>query len=197
MQKSIQVLKPYFRVDEVLEAIRPCLEIGWTGIGYKTVSLEKKWSEYTGFQNSHFVNSATAGLHLAIRLFKQKWNWQDGDEIITPSLTFVSTNHAILYEGLTPCFCDVDESLCLDPAEVMKAINKKREPSCMLAWAETPPIIKKCARLQTKTDSCLFLMPRIWREPSGKKTKSTWGSTPIAPSSAIKLSKTARPAIQG
>ena len=125
MRKSIQVLKPHFRVDETLEAIRECLEIGWTGIGYKTLSFEKSWGAYSGFQNSHFINSATSGLHLAVRLFKQRHGWRDGDEIITPSLTFVSTNHAILYEGLTPRFSDVDESLCLDPSDVKKLINKK------------------------------------------------------------------------
>ena len=125
MRKSIQVLKPHFRVAETLDAIRECLEIGWTGIGYKTLSFEKSWSEYSGFRNSHFINSATSGLHLAVRLFKQCHGWRDGDEIITPSLTFVSTNHAILYEGLTPRFSDVDESLCLNPNEVKKLINKR------------------------------------------------------------------------
>ena len=124
MGNVIQVLKPYFRVDEVLEEIRQCLEKGWTGIGFKTVDFEKQWSEYTGFAHSHFVNSATAGLHLAVKLLKKKHGWLNGDEIITPSLTFVSTNHAILYEGLTPRFCEVDKTLCLDPQAVRAAIGE-------------------------------------------------------------------------
>ena len=36
MNKNIQVFKPYFRTDQVLDEIRECLEKGWTGIGYKT-----------------------------------------------------------------------------------------------------------------------------------------------------------------
>lgn len=125
MQKSIQVLKPIFNVEETLEEIRECLMKGWTGIGFKTTEFETKWCEYTGFKYACFLNSATAGLHLAVNIFKAKFGWAEGDEIITSSLTFVSTNHAILYERLTPCFCDIDSSLCLDPDSVRAAISDK------------------------------------------------------------------------
>ena len=125
MTKTIQVFKPFFRTDEVLDSIRDCLEKGWTGIGYKTEEFEAKWKEYSGLKNCHFLNSATSGLHLAVRIFKYEHGWQDGDEIITTALTFVSTNHAILYENLTPVFADVDKSLCLDPSSVEKMITKK------------------------------------------------------------------------
>ena len=40
-------------------------------------------------------------------------------------MTFVSTNHAILYENLKPVFADVDQYLCLDPADVEKKITGK------------------------------------------------------------------------
>jgi dTDP-4-amino-4,6-dideoxygalactose transaminase len=125
MKKTIQVLKPYFRVEEVLSEIRECLDKGWTGIGFKTDQFEKKWKEYSGFKHAHFLNSATAGLHLAFKVFKDDLTWNHGDEVITTSLTFVSTNHAILYEQLTPVFADVDDSLCLDPTSVEKLITKR------------------------------------------------------------------------
>jgi dTDP-4-amino-4,6-dideoxygalactose transaminase len=120
----IQVLKPKFRVDETIEEIKECLEKGWTGIGFKTEKFEDEWKSYSGFRNAHFLNSATAGLHLAIKIFKEELDWRDGDEIITSPLTFVSTNHAILYENLSPVFADVDKSLCLDPDVVRKLITK-------------------------------------------------------------------------
>ncbi len=125
MSKNIQVLRPYFRVDETLEEIRECLERGWTGIGFKTEQFENAWKMYSGFEYAHFLNSATAGLHLAIKLFKEEFGWVDGDEVITTSLTFVSTNHAILYENLKPVFADVDNSLCLNPASVEALISNK------------------------------------------------------------------------
>ena len=122
---SIQVLKPKFHVDECLDQVRECLEKGWTGLGFKTVEFEEKWKEYTGHENAHYLNSATVGLHLAVEILKKENGWKNGDEIITTPITFVSTNHAILYEGLTARFADVDEYLCLDPEDVERKITDK------------------------------------------------------------------------
>jgi dTDP-4-amino-4,6-dideoxygalactose transaminase len=123
--ESIQLFVPTFRVEECLNQIRECLEIGWTGIGFKTNTIEDAWKEYTGLPHAHFLNSATSGLHLALQLFKEKYEWGDGDEVITTPLTFVSTNHAILYAGLRPVFADVDEYLCLDPQSVAERITDR------------------------------------------------------------------------
>ena len=56
---------------------------------------------------------------------KEHEGWNDGDEVITTPLTFVSTNHAILYENLTPVFADVDEFLCLDPNSIRSRITDR------------------------------------------------------------------------
>lgn len=122
---TIQVFLPKFRTDECLLEIKECLEKGWTGLGYKTQLFEEKWSEYTQLPNSHFINSNTVGLHLAFNLFKRLYGWQDGDEVISTPLTFVSTNHAICYENLHPVFADVDDSLCMDPASIAQKITPK------------------------------------------------------------------------
>jgi len=122
---TLQLFVPNFRVDECLEGIRECLEKGWTGLGYKTVEIEKAWNEYTGLDNSHFLSSNTVGLHLALHMFKSKHGWADGDEVITSPLTFISANHAISYCNLHPVFADVDESLCLDPDDVLSKITPK------------------------------------------------------------------------
>ena len=121
--ENIQVLKPYYRVDETLAEIKECLDIGWTGMGFKTEKIEEKWLEYTGLNNAYFVNSATSGLHLAFKELKEQFGWKDGDEVITTPFTFVSTNHAIKYENLKPVFADVDEFLCLDPEDVERKIT--------------------------------------------------------------------------
>jgi len=123
--KNIQVLKPKFRVDECLSEIKECLDIGWTGMGYKTVEFENHWKNYTGLDNAHFLNSASSGLHLAVKILKEKYDWKDGEEIITTPFTFISTNHSIIYENLQPCFADIDDSLNLNPQSVMSKINSK------------------------------------------------------------------------
>lgn len=122
---KIQVLKPKYRTEEILKEIQECLDTSWTGMGGKAIEFEEKWKVYTDFENAHFLQSATAGLHLALKVFKKKYGWEDGDEIITTPLTFVSTNHAIMYENLKPVFADVDDSLCLDPDSVLNNITDK------------------------------------------------------------------------
>lgn len=119
------LFKPLFRTEEVLAAVRECLQAGWTGAGYKTAEFERRWCEYTGLRHAHFLNSATAGLHTALALFKENDGWQDGDEVISTPLTFVSTNHAILHCKLKPVFADVDEHLTLDPQAVERCITPR------------------------------------------------------------------------
>lgn len=122
---SIQLFVPTFDVDECLAEIRECLEKGWPGMGFKTIEFEKQWKAYTGHPNAYFLNSATAGLNLVFDIFKEKYGWADGDEVITTPLTFISTNHAIALANLHAVFADVDEYLCLDPAAVERAITPK------------------------------------------------------------------------
>ena len=151
---SIQVLKPKFHVDECLEEIRECLEKGWTGLGFKTVEFEKKWCDYTGHKHAHFLNSATVGLHLAVKILKRENGWEDEDEVITTPITFVSTNHAILYENLVPRFADVDEYLCLDPTDVEKKITKKTKAVMFVGYGgrvgQLDKIIKICKQYGLK-----------------------------------------------
>lgn len=122
---AIQLFVPNFRVEECLDGIRECLEKGWTGLGYKTIEIEKAWGEYTGLPYSHFLASNTVGLHLALHMYKTEGDWLDGDEIITTPLTFVSSNHAVMYCNLKPVFADVDEYLCMDPADVLRKITPR------------------------------------------------------------------------
>ena len=124
-REAIQLFVPTFRVEESLDAMRECLERGWTGLGFKTVEIEERWKEYTGLEHAHFLNSNTSGLHLAVEVLKNRHGWSDGDEIISTPLTFVSSNHAILYSRMTPVFADVDEYLSIDPRSLEKLITSR------------------------------------------------------------------------
>lgn len=151
---TIQVLKPKFHVDECLASIRECLEKGWTGLGFKTVEFENKWKEYTGHPNAHFLNSATVGLQLAVEILKKENGWKEGDEVISTPITFVSTNHAILYQKLQPIFADVDEYLCLDPVDVEKKITSKTRAVIFVGYGgrvgQLDKIIEICKKYNLK-----------------------------------------------
>jgi dTDP-4-amino-4,6-dideoxygalactose transaminase len=131
---GIQLFLPTFDIDACLKEIRECLEKGWTGVGFKTAQFEEQWKRYTGLPHAYFLNSATSGLNLAFEIFKDEDAWAGGDEIITTPLTFVSTNHAILLAGLRPVFADIDDSLCLDPEKVEKAITPKTRGVCFVGF---------------------------------------------------------------
>lgn len=146
--KPIQLFVPTFRVDECLNEVRECLEKGWTGLGFKTAQFEQAWCHYTGLPRAHFLGSATAGLHLAVRMLKERHGWSDGDEIISTPLTFVSSNHAILYERLTPVFADVDQYLCLDPASIESRITPRTRAVIYVGLGGNPgqldAVVKLC-----------------------------------------------------
>lgn len=154
---AIQVLKPKFHVDECLSQVRECLEKGWTGAGFKTVELEQRWKVYTGHTNACYLNSNTSGLHLAVRLLKRHYGWRDGDEIISTPITFVSTNHAILYENLRPRFADVDQYLCLDPEDVERKINEKTRAVMFVGYGGRVGQLNKILEICRKYDLRLIL----------------------------------------
>jgi len=155
--KKIQLLKPHYRVEECLKKIKECLEVGWTGMGSKTVEFENRWKDYTKLNNAHFLNSATAGLHLAIKILKNEYGWQNNDEIITTSLTFVSTNHAIMYENLKPVFADIDESLNLDPIFLKSKITKKTKAIMFVGVAGNTANLVEIIKIAKKNDLRVIL----------------------------------------
>ncbi len=154
---GIQLFKPKYRSLEILKEIQECLEIGWTGLGFKTEVFEKKWKEYTGFENAHFVASNTVGLQIAIKVLKDANKWKKDDEIITTPLTFVSSNHAILYNDLKPVFADVDDQLCLDPVSVESRITRKTRAIMFVGMGGNIGKYKEIKELCQKHDLKLIL----------------------------------------
>lgn len=134
----IRLFRPTFDVEGCLQELRECLEAGWTGPGFKTDRLEEEWKAYTGLPNAYYVNSCTAALNLSFDILKERGGWKDGDEVVTTPITFVSSNHAILMAGLKPVFADVDETLCLDPADVERKITERTRAVLFVGLSGNP-----------------------------------------------------------
>ena len=97
---------PLFRPTihpEAIEAVTEVLRSGWLGLGPKTKAFEKAFAGYVGVPYCVGLNSCSSALHLGLRLL----DLPPGSEVITTPLTFVSTNHAILYEKCKPVFADI------------------------------------------------------------------------------------------
>jgi dTDP-4-amino-4,6-dideoxygalactose transaminase len=80
--------------------------------------------ELTGYLKVENVELLTNG-HMALELGLQALGF-DGGEVITTPYTFVSTTHAIIRNGLTPVFCDVDPlTFTMDPSKIESLITDK------------------------------------------------------------------------
>ena len=121
----IQLFKPKYRKEEILQEIEECLDLGWTGLGFKTNRFEEAFKKYADVPHAHYVASNTVGLQIAIKILKDTNKWKNGDEIITTPLTFVSSNHSIVYNNLKPIFADVDDQLCLDLESIKSKLTKR------------------------------------------------------------------------
>ncbi|HEY3700601.1 MAG TPA: aminotransferase class I/II-fold pyridoxal phosphate-dependent enzyme [Spongiibacteraceae bacterium] len=102
---------------EDIAAVTEVLRSGWITTGPKTAALEQTFCELTGARHAVAVASATAALHLYL-LAK---SIGPGDEVITPSLTWVSTINVIALVGATPIFVDVDRDNLMTAAAAIEA----------------------------------------------------------------------------
>src|SRR5690606_11719888 len=108
--------------EEEVEAVAEVLRSGWIGLGPRTSEFEKQFAEYVGAQWCVGLNSCTAALDLAVRLLRIN----HGDEVIVPTMTFVSTAHAVAYNLATPIFADVEErTLGIDLEDVARKITPR------------------------------------------------------------------------
>ncbi len=125
----MQLFHPTYEVEECVESIRKVLSSGWTGPGPQCKQFEESWCQLTGSKYAHFLNSATAALHIAVRLL----DLPKGSKILTTPFTFVSTNAVILYENFEPVFVDINEDdLSLDSADFAK--KAKQSQSRAVIW---------------------------------------------------------------
>ena len=106
-------------VDEVADSMLH----GWVTTGPKMRRFEEDFAAFIGGGvETVAVNSATAGLHLAVEAI----GLAPGDEVITTPYTFTATAEVIRYLGATPIFVDIDaETFNIDPARIEEAITPR------------------------------------------------------------------------
>lgn len=108
--------------EEEIQAVNQVLRSGWITTGPKNQALEQRFAESIGCRHAIAVASATGGMHLALLAL----GIGPGDEVITPSQTWVSTANMICLLGATPVFVDVDrDTLMTDAARIEAAITPR------------------------------------------------------------------------
>jgi perosamine synthetase len=116
----IPVFRPSFDHEEI-EALREPFATGWVGTGPKTKQFEEQFAAFCHVPHAVAVNSCTSALYLTLRAAGV-----EGGEVITPAMTFVATNHAILAAKATPAFVDIEPTtLNVDPRDVARRITPR------------------------------------------------------------------------
>jgi perosamine synthetase len=129
----IPVFRPFAGQEEI-DAVAEVLRSGWWGLGPKTREFEISFGEAVGAKHVVATNSASAALLLSLVSLDLA-----GREVITPALTFASTNHAIIQAGGRPVFADVDPvTLTIDPAEIERLVSPRTAAIMVVDYAGHP-----------------------------------------------------------
>ncbi|PIJ50722.1 UDP-4-amino-4-deoxy-L-arabinose--oxoglutarate aminotransferase [Erwinia sp. OLTSP20] len=121
--------------EEELDAVKEVLLSGWITTGPKNQQLEEAFCQLTGNQHAIAVSSATGGMHVMLMAL----GIGPGDEVITPSLTWVSTLNMICLLGATPVMIDVDrDTLMVTPQQVEAAITPRTRAIIPVHYAGAP-----------------------------------------------------------
>ncbi len=105
-----------------IAAVAEVLRSGWITTGPQCRAFEQEFQAYCRAAGAVAVNSATAGMHIMLKAL----GIGPGDEVITPSLTWVSTVNLITLAGATPVFADVDrDTLMVTAATVEPCLSPR------------------------------------------------------------------------
>lgn len=146
--------RPEIGEEEIQEVVN-CLRSGWLTTGPKTVQFESDFAKYINAalpdeaprRQAVAINSATAGLHLALEAL----GIGPGDEVVVPTHTFTATAEVIRYLGADPVFVDVDPAMLnIDVAQVEAALTSRTKAIMPVHFAglaaEMTPLIALAKR---------------------------------------------------
>ena len=104
------------------ELLLEVLHTGQLSLGPVLERFERDFADWLGTDDAVAVSSGTAALHLGVRALE----WGRGDEVVTTPFSFVSSANCLLYEDVTPVFCDIDPlTLNLDPDAARAAVTER------------------------------------------------------------------------
>lgn len=134
MSDFLPFSRPALGAEEIA-AVTEVLQSGWITTGPKNQALEKAFCDLTGNQHAIAVSSATGGMHVTLMAL----GIQQGDEVITPSLTWVSTLNMIALLGAEPVMIDVDrDTLLVTPEAIEAAITPRTKAIIPVHYAGAP-----------------------------------------------------------
>src|SRR3989338_6438016 len=121
--------------EEDIQAVVDVLRSAWITQGPTVRQFEEAFAAYAGSRHAVALSSGTAALHAAAHSFELK----PGDEVVTSPMTFCATANAVVYQGATPVFADIEEeTLLLDPEAVAAAVTSRTKAVFAVDYAGQP-----------------------------------------------------------
>lgn len=131
--------------NEVEKEFREVWESGQVTVSKYTSLFEKEVQKRLKVRNAIAVSSCTSGLMLAVKALDLK------GEVILPTFTFAATGHALLWNGITPIFCDSEQGTYnIDIDKIEPLITKKTSAIMPVYIFGVPPEMKKLEKLAAK-----------------------------------------------
>lgn len=131
-------LLPYGRqalTEEDVTSVVDVLRSDWITTGPKVAEFEEAFAAAADARYAVSFSSGTASLHAAVFAA----GIEAGDEVITSPLTFCATANAVLYQGATPVFADVQgDTLTINPTEVERRVTERTAAILPVDYAGHP-----------------------------------------------------------
>jgi len=120
--------------DREYHAVKEVLDSGWLSISEKTLAFETKFSEFLGHNSKSLaLSNCTAALHMALLALDIK----EGNEVITPSLTFIADQNVTQMTGAKNVLADISsmEDWSADPDDISAKITPKTKAVMIVHYA--------------------------------------------------------------
>ena len=118
--------RTFYPTDKMKEYIDDIMEAGRLSYGPYSQRFETEFAALHGCKYGVLSNSGTSSLLVALQTLKEVHNWQDGDEVIVPALTFVATVNVVLQAGLKPVLVDIEPDYYgINVNKISQVINNK------------------------------------------------------------------------
>jgi perosamine synthetase len=141
--------------------VNKCLNNNRLSYGEMTEEFEKQWAELHGVKYALFCNSGTSALQVSLHALKDKYQWNDWDEVIIPATTFVATMNVVFHNNLMVRFVDVEPKYFnLDPDKIEAEITDKTRCIIVVHLLGQPAQMDKIMKIARKhnltviEDSC-------------------------------------------
>jgi perosamine synthetase len=141
--------------------VNECLDNNRLSYGKMTREFEKEWAKMHKIKYALFCNSGTSALQVSIHALKEKYDWQDGDEILCPALTFVASMNVILHNQMKPVFVDIEpDYFSMDADKIEEVLTKKTKAILVVHLLGHPALMDKIMKIAKKyklkviEDSC-------------------------------------------